>query len=155
MLNRQEFYGSEEFKNFISKSKESGKNFVPDEEKVFDPHENRDINYDEGYNKPFISFSETTADKPHQYFLEILEKDNDDFLKFLCCREKGRSQYLYSDIVSEIVIFTALRYHEDKFDDFLRSYWKGFSKLAMAISYLRNDYATAFPKKSKSKKKEQ
>jgi hypothetical protein len=125
-------------------------NFVPDGEQVFGPHDSRDINYDEVYNKPFISISETCADKPHQYFLEILEKDSDDFYKFLCRRG---SQYPYSYIVSELVIFTALRYHDAQFDDFGRSYWKGFSKLSIQIANVRYEYVTAFPKKGKSKKK--
>jgi hypothetical protein len=157
MLNRQEFYGSEEFKNFISKNKESGLNFVPDGEQVFAPGENRDINYDEVYNRPFISFSETVADKSHHDFLKILEKDSDDFLAFFRCRVKGPyTQFLYSRIVSELVIFTALRYHEDKFDAYIRKLNEGMHPryLMMGIAKMRGDYTEAFKKKGKSKKKE-
>jgi hypothetical protein len=153
MMNRQEFYGSEEFKNFISRSKESGMNFVPDGEQVFRPGEDQDINYDEVYNRPFISFSETVADKSHHDFLEILEKDSNDFLTYLHSRFPDPSQCLYSDIISELVLFTTLRYHEDKADNYISQAHKGASKMAMHIAWVKYEYEKVFPKKGKGKKK--
>jgi hypothetical protein len=45
-----------------------------------------------------------------------------------------------------------LRYHEDKVDPFIGSYWKGASKLGMGVAHLKYEYANAFPKKGKKKK---
>jgi hypothetical protein len=153
-MSAQNFYVTEEFKNFISGAKESGMNIVPDEEKVFGPHENRDIDYDEIVGNYLNCFNETIAEKSYYYFLGILKNDNDDFLTYLRSRFTDPSQQLlYYEVITELILFTALRYHDAYFDGFIGKAHQGASKMGMHISWLRSFYLQAFEKKAKSKKK--
>jgi hypothetical protein len=144
-MNGEEFCHSEVIQDFISKNKESDTDFNPDEDKG--------INLEEKFGHFLNCFNETVTEKSFDYFLDILKKDNDDFLTYL--RSRSSSQLgSYYQICSELFIFTTLRYHEDKFDDYYMKAYRGISYLAMSLSYKRSDYARAFPKKGKSKKKQ-
>jgi hypothetical protein len=135
-MDGKKFFSNKLVKNFILDLKKDKLNFFPDEDEG--------LNSADSFDQYLRRFNESVEEKPEDYFLDILKNDYKDFYTFLRYRVRDGDPRPYGMIAIDLITFTVLRYHPEKFEAYGANLFDQQRYIDSFIKNLRKDYQNAF-----------